>query len=133
MGSNLVGNEIGTLFFYNVVLEGMWEGNRKGEAKGGWKTSYNDPKWELNTLKAQFHFIFKTHLKDTFKSQNLGKGKGFGSVVNWYREEHGIERVSWVLGVQGLKQEGDCESRVLSFSILITNSRLGELLLVFCC
>jgi len=29
--------------------------------------------------------------------------------------------------VQGLKQEGDCESRVLSSQFLITNSRLGEL------
>ena len=29
--------------------------------------------------------------------------------------------------MQGLKEEGDCESMVLSFSILITNSRLGEL------
>jgi len=29
--------------------------------------------------------------------------------------------------VQGLKQEGNCESRVLSFSTLITNSKLGEL------
>jgi len=40
--------------------------------------------------------------------------------------------------VQGLKQEGNCESRVLSFSIfLITDSRLGVLnLCVFntvCC
>jgi len=28
MGSNLVGNEIGTLFF-SVVLEGIWEDKRK--------------------------------------------------------------------------------------------------------
>ena len=32
--------------------------------------------------------------------------------------------------MQGLKQEGNCESRVLSFSILITNSTLGELILI---
>jgi len=38
--------------------------------------------------------------------------------------------VSGVLGVQGLKQEGVCESRLLSSQFLITNSRLGELSLV---
>ena len=30
-------------------------------------------------LKAQTRFIFNTHLKGTYKSQKLGKGKGFGS------------------------------------------------------
>jgi len=42
MGSNLVGNEIGILFF-SVVLEGIWEGNsktRRGPQGGGWKSSY---------------------------------------------------------------------------------------------
>jgi len=34
-------------------------------------------------LKAQTRFIFNTHLKGTYKSQKLGKGKGFGSVENW--------------------------------------------------
>jgi len=29
MGSNLVGNEIWNFIFYSVVLEGMWEYNRK--------------------------------------------------------------------------------------------------------
>jgi len=33
--------------------------------------------------------------------------------------------------VQRLKQEGNCESRVLSFSISITNSRLGVLYYVY--
>jgi len=35
-------------------------------------------------------------------------------VVNCYSEKHEIESVSRILGVQGLKQEGDCESRFLS-------------------
>jgi len=47
--------------------------------------------------------------------------------VNWYREEHEIESVSGVLGVQGLKQGGNYELRVLPFSTVITKFRLGEL------
>jgi len=35
-------------------------------------------------LKAQTRFIFNTHLKGTYKSQNLGKGKGFGSAGNLF-------------------------------------------------
>jgi len=82
-----------------------------------------------HTKKPNSILVLKLILKTpiTYKSQFLGKGKGFGSVVNWCREEHEIESVSWVLGVQGLKQEGNCKSRVLTFSTLITNSRLGEL------
>ena len=36
-----------------------------------------------------------------------------------------------VLGVQGLKQEDNCESRVLFVSTLITNSKLGVLYYVY--
>jgi len=60
----------------------MWKGRENLAEWGsqeGWKTT---------------SFIFKTHLKDTYKGQNLGKGKGFGSVVNLYREEHDIQSVS---------------------------------------
>jgi len=48
-------------------------------------------------------------------------------VVDNNREKHEFESVSGVVGVQGLDQEGDYESRLLSFRFLITNSRLGEL------
>jgi len=33
-------------------------------------------------LKGQIRFIFNTHLKGTYKSQILGKWKGFGSAGN---------------------------------------------------
>jgi len=36
-------------------------------------------------------------------------------VVDCYRERHEFERGSGVLSVQGLDQEGDCESRLLPF------------------
>jgi len=35
-------------------------------------------------LKAQTRFIFNTQLKGTYKSQKLGKGKGFGSAGNCF-------------------------------------------------
>ena len=67
-----------------------------------------------------------------FKSvvfEGIWEGKRKPRKENRGAGKHPIKRsVSWVLGVQGLKQEGNCESRVLYFSTLITNSRLGELL-----
>ena len=50
-----------------------------------------------------------------------------GIVVDCYKEKHEFESVSGVVAVQRLDQEGDCESRLLSFRFLIPNSRLGEL------
>ena len=53
-------------------------------------------------------------------------------MVNCYSEKHEFESVSGVVGVQGLDQGGNCESRLLSFQLLITNSRLGELFFCAC-
>jgi len=41
-----------------------------------------------------------------------------GIVVDCYREKHEFESVSGVVSVQGLDQEGDCESRLLFFRFL---------------
>jgi len=76
---------------------------------------------ELKPTKPKTRFIFKKPLKGTYKSQNLGKGKGFGHCGGLF------ESVRRVVGVQGLDQEGECESRISSSQFLITNSRLGVL------
>jgi len=80
-------------------------------------------------IKAQTRFIFNTHLKGTYKSQKLGKGKGFGSAGNLILRGAQVEKVNWVWG-QGLKQEEIVESRDPICTILITHSRLGELFFV---
>ena len=55
-------------------------------------------------------------------------------MVDFYSEKHELESVSGVVSVQGLDQEGECESRILSSQFLITNSRLWVLnLCVFRC
>ena len=51
--------------------------------------------------------------------------------MDCYSEKHEFESVSGVVSVQGLDQEGECESRISSSQFLITNSRLGVLTFVF--
>ena len=48
-------------------------------------------------------------------------------MVDCYSEKHEFESVSGVVGVQGVDQEGECESRILSSQFLTTISELWEL------
>jgi len=72
MGSNLVGNEIGTLFFFSVVLEGIWEGDskpRRGSQGGGCKSSYSER--DLTTPKSLRGWV-----------RERGGSKEFGALRN---------------------------------------------------